>query len=105
MLPAILAPSATAQGSRKDDIVPGPTGTPCSPLATIYTDATLTATAPNPLQTDGLIWVSESKGKQSSKKGRACRVLFPVIVFTLACAVMVILALRPSHKARSNESV
>ena len=68
---AILAPSAAAQGSRKDDIVLGPTGhpipgatvtvcqaaatgTPCSPLATIYTDATLTVAAPNPLQTDGL---------------------------------------------------
>lgn len=68
---AILAPSAAAQGSRKDDIVLGPTGhpipgatvtvcqatatgTPCSPLATLYTDATLTVTAPNPLQTDGL---------------------------------------------------
>ncbi len=67
----ILAPSAAAQGSRKDDIVLGPTGhpipgatvtvcqaaatgTPCSPLATIYTDATLTVTATNPLQTDGL---------------------------------------------------
>jgi Pectate lyase superfamily protein len=68
---AILAPAAHAQGSRKDDIVLGPTGhpvpgatvtvcqatatgTPCSPLATIYTDATLTVAAPNPLKTDGL---------------------------------------------------
>ena len=59
------------QGSRKDDIVFGPsghpvagatitvcqptaTGTPCSPLATIYTDATLTTTAPNPFQGDGI---------------------------------------------------
>ena len=65
------APTARAQGSRKDDIIFGPTGhpvsgatvricqptatgAPCSPLATIYTDATLTVTAPNPLQTDGL---------------------------------------------------
>src|SRR5690242_3289003 len=67
----LLMPSASAQGSRKDDIVLGPsghpvpgatvrvcqsgaTGSPCSPLATLYTDATLTTTAPNPLQTDGL---------------------------------------------------
>jgi hypothetical protein len=65
------APSAHAQGSRKDDIVFGPaghpvagatirvcqpsaTGTPCSPLATIYTDATLTVTAQNPFQADGI---------------------------------------------------
>ncbi|HEY6466072.1 MAG TPA: glycosyl hydrolase family 28-related protein [Candidatus Acidoferrales bacterium] len=63
--------SASAQGSRKDDIVFGPsghpvagatvricqptaTGAPCSPLATLYTDATLTTTAPNPLKTDGI---------------------------------------------------
>lgn len=62
---------AYGQGSRKDDVVFGPsgrpvagatvqvcqptaTGTPCSPLATIYTDATLTVSAPNPFQTDGL---------------------------------------------------
>jgi hypothetical protein len=68
---AILAPAANAQGSRKDDIVLGPTGhpvpgatvtvcqsaatgTPCSPLATVYTDATLTVAAANPFQTDGL---------------------------------------------------
>ena len=67
----LLMPSASAQGSRKDDIVLGPsghpvpgatvrvcqsgaTGSPCSPLATLYTDATLATTAPNPLQTDGL---------------------------------------------------
>lgn len=67
----LAAPSALAQGSRKDDIVLGPsghpvagatitvcqasaTGTPCSRLATIYTDATLTTTAPNPFTTDGL---------------------------------------------------
>ena len=68
---SLAAPSAHAQGSRKDDIVLGPTGhpvpgatvtvcqatatgTPCSPLAAIFTDATLTVAAPNPLQTDGL---------------------------------------------------
>ena len=62
---------AHAQGSRKDDIVFGPsghpvagatvtvcqataTGTPCSPLATIYTDATLTVPATNPFRTDGI---------------------------------------------------
>ena len=67
----ILAPGAEAQGSRKDDIVFGPTGhpiagatvtvcvatatgTPCTPLATIYTDAALTVAAPNPFQTDGI---------------------------------------------------
>ena len=66
-----LVSSASAQGSRKDDIVLGPSGhpvpgatvrvcqsgamgSPCTPLATLYTDATLTTTAPNPLQTDGL---------------------------------------------------
>jgi len=64
-------PTARAQGSRKDDIVFGPaghpiagatvtvcmptaTGTPCSPLATIYTDATLTVPTMNPFQTDGI---------------------------------------------------
>jgi len=68
---ALAAPTAHAQGSRKDDIVFGPTGhpiagatvtvcqptaigTPCSPLATIYTDATLTVPAANPFQTDGI---------------------------------------------------
>ena len=68
---SFAAPAANAQGSRKDDIVLGPTGhpvpgatvtvcqavatgTPCSPLANIYTDATLSVTAANPLQTDGL---------------------------------------------------
>ncbi|MGD1210724.1 MAG: glycosyl hydrolase family 28-related protein [Candidatus Acidiferrales bacterium] len=68
---ALLAPAAGAQGSRKDDIVFGPTGhpvagatvticqatatgTPCTPLATIYTDATLTTTSANPFQTDGI---------------------------------------------------
>jgi hypothetical protein len=68
---AAMAPCAGAQGSRKDDIVFGPgghpvagatvrvcqataTGTPCMPLATVYTDATLTTTSANPLQTDGI---------------------------------------------------
>ena len=67
----VPAPSAQAQGSRKDDIVFGPTGhpvanatvtvcaatatgTPCTPLATLYTDATLTTTAANPFQADGI---------------------------------------------------
>jgi hypothetical protein len=66
-----ISQSALAQGSRKDDIVFGPsghpianatvrvcqataTGTPCTPLATLYTDTTLTTTAPNPLQADGI---------------------------------------------------
>jgi Pectate lyase superfamily protein len=68
---ALATPLANAQGSRKDDIVFGPsghpvagatvtvcqanaTGTPCSPLATIYTDATLAVSAANPFQTDGI---------------------------------------------------
>ena len=68
---SLVVASASAQGSRKDDIVFGPsghpvagatvrvcqagaTGTPCTPLATLYTDATLTTTAANPLQTDGI---------------------------------------------------
>jgi hypothetical protein len=77
---AILAPcvallafacSTPAQGSRHDDIVFGTTGhpvagatvtvcqatatgTPCSPLATIYTSTTLATTSPNPFQSDGL---------------------------------------------------
>jgi hypothetical protein len=67
----ILAASAFGQGSRHDDIVFGTTGhpvagatitvcqatatgTPCSPLATIYTSATLATTSPNPFQSDGL---------------------------------------------------
>jgi hypothetical protein len=70
-LVVLLAPYASAQGSRKDDVVFGPsghpvagatvtvcqpsaTGTPCSPLAAIYTDATLTVPAANPFQTDGI---------------------------------------------------
>ncbi|HEY4877900.1 MAG TPA: glycosyl hydrolase family 28-related protein, partial [Candidatus Acidoferrales bacterium] len=68
---ACLAGPAAAQGSRKDDIVFGPsghpiagatvtvcqptaTGIPCTPLATIYTDATMTVPAPNPFQADGI---------------------------------------------------
>ena len=63
--------SLRAQGSRHDDIVFGPeghpvpgatvtvcqataTGTPCSPLAAVYTDATLTVPSANPFKTDGL---------------------------------------------------
>ena len=66
-----VAQGASAQGSRKDDIVLGPsghpisgatitvcqataTGTPCTPLATIYTDATLMTTSPNPFSSDGI---------------------------------------------------
>src|SRR5579871_1030370 len=68
---ALGATNAAAQGSRKDDIVFGPaghpvaaasvrvcaataTGTPCTPLANIYTDATLTVPAANPVIADGL---------------------------------------------------
>ncbi|MGH9690059.1 MAG: beta strand repeat-containing protein [Candidatus Acidiferrales bacterium] len=68
---AAAAPGALAQGSRKDDIIFGPsghpvagatvrvcqpaaTGTPCLPLATIYTDATLTVPSANPFQADGI---------------------------------------------------
>ena len=67
----VFAVAAWGQGSRKDDIVLGPTGhpipgatvrvcqstatgTPCAPLATLYTDATLTTTAANPVQADGM---------------------------------------------------
>jgi hypothetical protein len=72
-LALVAAPAARAQGSRHDGIVLGPQGrpvagatiavctepetittTPCSPLATLYTDATLTVSAPNPLTSDGL---------------------------------------------------
>ena len=66
-----LSPRTYGQGSRKDDIVFGPDGhpvagatvrvcqatatsTPCTPLATVYTDATLTTTSANPFQTDGI---------------------------------------------------
>ncbi|MGO9642018.1 MAG: hypothetical protein ACLP1Y_12025 [Candidatus Acidiferrales bacterium] len=67
------APGAFAQGSRKDDIVIGPRGTPlggasvaictqpavittapCSPLATLYSNSALTQALANPLTTDGL---------------------------------------------------
>jgi hypothetical protein len=67
------ASGAWAQGSRNDGIVFSAQGTPaagaivavctqpantsttpCSPLAVLYTDATLTVTAPNPLASDGL---------------------------------------------------
>jgi hypothetical protein len=67
------APAARAQGSRHDGIVLGPQGrpvagatiavctqpatittSPCSPLASVYTDPTLTVLAPNPLLSDGL---------------------------------------------------
>src|SRR5271155_4161724 len=68
---ACLTGPANAQGSRKDDIVFGPaghpiagapvtvcqataTGIPCAPLATIYTDATMTVPGPNPFQADGI---------------------------------------------------
>ncbi|MGA8142922.1 MAG: glycosyl hydrolase family 28-related protein [Candidatus Acidiferrales bacterium] len=68
---ALESPAAYAQGSRKDDIIFGPsghpvsgatitvcaataTGTPCAPLATIYTDASLTVPAANPFQSDGI---------------------------------------------------
>jgi len=71
LLSLVAAVTSYGQGSRKDDIVFGPsghpiagatvrvcqataTGTPCTPLATLYTDATLTTTAPNPLQADGI---------------------------------------------------
>jgi hypothetical protein len=65
------APTVCAQGSRKDNVVFGPTGhliagatvraclptaagTPCSPLATIDTDATLTIPGKNPFRSDGV---------------------------------------------------
>ena len=67
----VVPPAALAQGSRHDDVVFGPeghpvpgatvtvcqataAGTPCSPLATIYTDVTLTVPSANPFKTDGL---------------------------------------------------
>ncbi len=66
-----LAPSAHAQGSRKDDIIfnsrgiplAGATvrvctmpasGQPCTPLAQIYSDVALTQALANPMTTDGL---------------------------------------------------
>jgi Pectate lyase superfamily protein len=65
------SPRANAQGSRRDDIVFGrsahpiagatvtvcpasATGTPCAPLATLYTDAKLTTISRNPFQADGI---------------------------------------------------
>jgi len=68
---AFVSGPAQGQGSRKDDIVltpsghpvpgatilvcqAGATGTPCSPVATIYTDATLTVTTANPFESDGI---------------------------------------------------
>ena len=71
LLLASLAPGASAQGSRKDDIVfnsrglplagatvrvcamPA-TGQPCAPLAAIFSDIALTQAIPNPTVTDGL---------------------------------------------------
>ena len=63
--------AARAQGSRKDDIVLNEQGRPvagatitvcvgdsnnipCTPLATLYTDQTLTVQSPNPFQSDGM---------------------------------------------------
>ncbi len=74
LLVGILLAAASlgyAQGSRKDDIALGPqgrpvagaivtvctaaaTGAPCAPLATIYTDGTLTVPTTNPFSSDGL---------------------------------------------------
>jgi Pectate lyase superfamily protein len=67
----LASPQVSAQGSRRDDVVFGPcghpiagatitvcqataTGSPCAPLATLYTDATLTTASPNPFQADGI---------------------------------------------------
>jgi hypothetical protein len=67
----LLGGSAYAQGSRKDDVVfnaqgrpmagasvrvctSAATGQPCSPLASIYSDAALTQALANPLSADGL---------------------------------------------------
>jgi hypothetical protein len=72
ILAALLCAATTwAQGSRRDDVVFGPsghpmagatvtvcttsaTGTPCSPLAQLFTDATLTVPASNPFLSDSL---------------------------------------------------
>jgi Pectate lyase superfamily protein len=71
VLTGCAAAMAFAQGSRKDDIVLNAAGkpvagatitvcvgdsnvVPCTPLATLYTDATLTVQSPNPFQADGL---------------------------------------------------
>ena len=72
-LSAVAPPRVRAQGSRKDDIALGPRGTPlagasvaictqpavtttapCSPLATLYSNAALTQALANPITTDGL---------------------------------------------------
>lgn len=67
----LAAGTCFGQGSRHDDIVLGPqghpvssatitvctgtaTGTPCSPLAQLFTDATLSVPASNPFQSDSL---------------------------------------------------
>jgi len=69
----LAAATARAQGSRHDGIVLGEQGkpvagatvvvcaqpanvtvTPCTPLANLYTDTTLTTAAPNPVTSDGL---------------------------------------------------
>lgn len=69
----ILASAALAQGSRHDGVAIGEQGrpvagasvvvcdqpanitiTPCTPLANLFTDATLSTPAPNPLTSDGL---------------------------------------------------
>lgn len=73
LAPFVCAPSVHAQGSRHDDVVRNEQGlpvagativvctqpanvtvTPCTPLANLYTDSTLTTPAPNPLTSDGL---------------------------------------------------
>ncbi len=71
LLCSIGVPSASGQGSRKDDIVLNARGTPlagatirvcalnatgqpCAPLALIYSDAALTQAKANPTTTDGL---------------------------------------------------
>lgn len=68
---AMTSHSAFGQGSRRDDVVLSASGhpiagatirvcqaeaaaTPCNPLATVYTDATLTTTAANPFLSDGI---------------------------------------------------
>jgi hypothetical protein len=72
-LALIFASRAAAQGSRHDGVVMGEQGVPvagativvctqpanvtiapCTPLANLYTDSTLTTPAPNPLTSDGL---------------------------------------------------
>jgi len=70
LLLVVFVPVGSGQGSRKDDIVlnrfgqpvagatvtvctSGATGTPCSPLASIYSDVALTQPLSNPLSSDG----------------------------------------------------